>query len=51
MFAYTTLLLTLLLNACAWRAGDAEHYIGPILFRYSAPPNGRLMWAKFALLD
>ncbi|CAG1000609.1 hypothetical protein GPROT1_03843 [Gammaproteobacteria bacterium] len=39
IIACPSLLLALLLNACVWRSGDADHYLGPVLFRYSTPPN------------
>ena len=29
------LIATLTLHGCAWRSGAAEHYLGPVLFRYS----------------
>ena len=33
-------LLAMLASACSWRSGGVEHYVGPVLFRYSAPPKG-----------
>lgn len=40
IFGCLGLLLAPFFTACVWRADDAEHYIGPVIFRYSAPPNG-----------
>jgi hypothetical protein len=34
-------LIIVLTAACAWRSGEAEHYMGPILFRIVQPPEGR----------
>jgi hypothetical protein len=34
-------LLTLYLGGCSWQSDNAEHFIGPMLFRYSAPPIGK----------
>jgi len=28
-------------GGCAWRSGNTEHYWGPVLFRYIAPPTGK----------
>lgn len=28
-------------SGCAWRSGQAEHYIGPVWFRYVTPPTGK----------
>ena len=33
------ILLACLAGGCAWRTGTAEHYVGPVLFRYSAPAD------------
>ena len=33
--------LVLLTGGCAWRTGQTEHYIGPVLFRYVEPPSGK----------
>lgn len=30
-----------LLSACVWRTGTADHYFGPVWFRYTAPPAGK----------
>jgi len=35
------LLAILPLHSCAWRGGAAEHYLGPVLFRYSPPLEDR----------
>jgi hypothetical protein len=35
------LLAALATGGCAWRTGTAEHYVGPVLFRYSAPADDR----------
>ncbi len=32
---------SLLCGGCAWRSGNTEHYWGPVLFRYAAPPQGK----------
>ncbi len=40
MFGCLGLLLAPFFSACAFRSGDMEHYIGPVLFRYAMPPNG-----------
>ena len=31
---------SVLIGGCAWRAENTEHYWGPVLFRYTAPPQG-----------
>lgn len=41
MFGCLCLLLVPFFSACVWRTDDAEHYIGPVLFRYAAPPIGK----------
>ena len=33
--------VALLSSGCAWRMGNVEHYIGPVLFRYVGPPSGK----------
>lgn len=40
MFNFLSLLLTLLLSACVLKTRDTEHYLGPVMFRYAAPPKG-----------
>ena len=30
---------SVLIGGCAWRAENTEHYFGPVLFRYAAPPQ------------
>jgi hypothetical protein len=37
--ALAILLACLAAGGCAWRTGAAEHYVGPVLFRYSAPAD------------
>ena len=34
------LLIALLHAGCVWRAGGVEHYLGPVWFEYTAPPEG-----------
>lgn len=34
-------LLALPLIGCAWRSGNTEQYIGPVWYRYTAPPAGK----------
>lgn len=28
-------------GGCTWRVGHVEHHVGPVLFRYSEPPDGK----------
>jgi hypothetical protein len=35
------LLVCLAAGGCAWRTGTAEHYVGPVRFRYNAPAADR----------
>ncbi len=37
---HVLVLSVLLLSGCAWRTGQVEHYVGPVLFRYMGPPGG-----------
>lgn len=40
---HTVMLVAIALGAagCAIRMGEGDHYVGPIWFRYNAPPEGR----------
>lgn len=40
LFGCFGLLIAPFFSACVWRGVDAEHYIGPVLFRYVTPSNG-----------
>ena len=39
--ALLSMLLVAGLGGCAWRSASAEHYLGPVLFRYSEPRPDR----------
>lgn len=40
LVAFQILLITILLSSCALRSVDADYYIGPVIYRYNAPPKG-----------